>query len=100
MLGQEHRGFWWILTPGYLLSESETEPWVPSTAPRKPGVVGHTCNPSKQDAEAGASKLQGDPRLHREFALKINNKVNQTEPRVGVGEESSLFNKAQGWGCG
>ena len=30
----------------------------------KPGALAHTCNSSTQEAEAGGSQVQGQPRLH------------------------------------
>jgi hypothetical protein len=45
----------------------------------KLGVVVHTYNPSNQEAEAGGSRVLGQPELHSEtlsqkIKLKLNNK--------------------------
>jgi hypothetical protein len=46
---------------------------------KKLGVVVHTYNPSNQEAEAGGSRVLGQPELHSEtlsqkIKLKLNNK--------------------------
>lgn len=33
------------------------------------GTVAHTCNPSTYDVEAGGSRVQGHPQLHRQVEI-------------------------------
>jgi hypothetical protein len=41
-------------------------------------MVVHTCNPSAQEAEAGGSRVQGQPGLHSETCLKKKKKIQDT----------------------
>jgi hypothetical protein len=74
----------WLCTNKTLLTKTSGGPGLahshsqpPSTAEIKgeAGVVVHTCNPSRRDAEAGGSGVQGQPGPHFDtLPQKDNNK--------------------------
>jgi hypothetical protein len=49
------------LTTGLYFKGEKISAGILKIIPLEPGVVGHTCNPSIQEAKEGGLRLQGQP---------------------------------------